>query len=133
MDRSSVFLRLARSRRLKHQGDFAKARSQGQRWVSGCLIANVRPRAEGGISRVGVVTSKKIGNAVQRSRARRLLRETFRLHQHELEGAVDVVLVARLSIGKKKFTEVERDFLRALRQARLLGTPGGTGRCPESG
>jgi ribonuclease P protein component len=132
MDRSTELLRLARSGRLKRQSDFAKARALGQRWVSGCLIANVRRRGEGGASRVGVVTSKKIGNAVQRSRARRLLRETFRLHQHQLEGPVDVVLVARLSIVKKKLTEVERDFLRALRQARVLGTPAGLGNCPES-
>ncbi len=123
MDPSPEVLGLARSRRLKRQSDFAKARALGRRCVSGCLIANVRDRADGQVSRIGVVTSKKIGNAVQRSRARRLLRETFRLHQHQLEGAVDVVLVARFSIARKKFSEVERDFLRALRQARVLQTP----------
>lgn len=68
---------------------------------------------------MGVVTSKKIGDAVARSRARRLLRESFRLHQHDLSGAVDLVLVARPSISGRKFAEVERDFLRVLRQARL--------------
>jgi ribonuclease P protein component len=132
MDRSSEVLRLARSRRIKRQSDFAKARALGRRWVSGCLIANVRRRTEGGISRIGVVTGKKIGNAVQRSRARRLLRETFRLHQHELDRPVDVVLVARHSIARKKLAEVERDFLRALSQARMLEKPGGAAPGMES-
>ena len=68
-------------------------------------------------ARLGVVTGKKVGNAVARSRARRLMRESFRLHQRELSGPVDLVLVARPSIAGKKLADVERDFLRVLRQA----------------
>ena len=118
-DLPAARLRFSRSSRMKLPGDFARARERGQRWVSGCLIANVLARPGGSASRLGVVTSKKIGDAVARSRARRLLRESFRLHQHDLTGAVDLVLVARPSIAGRKFAEVERDFLRVLRQARL--------------
>ncbi|MGA2176201.1 MAG: ribonuclease P protein component [Verrucomicrobiota bacterium] len=114
----SVRFELPRSRRIKESGDFARARAEGRRLVCGCLIANLRPRAPGASSRLGVVTSKKIGGAVLRSRARRLLRESFRLHQHEFGQPVDVVLVARPSITGKKLAEVERDFLRAMSQAR---------------
>ncbi len=106
-----------RSRRLKQQGEFARARARGQRLVCGCLIANVLPRPDHRAGRLGVVTGKTVGNAVARSRARRLMRESFRLHQHELAGPVDLVLVARPSIAGKKLAEVERDFLRVLRQA----------------
>lgn len=118
-DLPSAPLRLARSSRLKLPGDFARAKSRGQRVVSGCLIANVLARPAGLASRLGVVTSKKIGNAVVRSRARRLLRESFRLHQHDLARAVDLVLVARPSIAERGFADVERDFLRVLRETRL--------------
>jgi ribonuclease P protein component len=111
-------LSLPRSRRIKHSGDFARARAQGKRFVCGCLIANWRPLPPGAASRLGVVTSKKVGGAVARNRARRLLRESFRLHQHDLPQAADVVLVARPSIAGRAFAEVERDFLRVLSQAR---------------
>ena len=90
--------------------------------VCGCLIANVLARAPGQCSRLGVVTSRKIGGAVARSRARRLLRESFRLHQRDLAQAVDLVLVARPSIAGKKLAEVEQDLRRVLRQARLEPT-----------
>jgi ribonuclease P protein component len=118
----SVRFGLPRSRRVKQSADFARARAQGTRLVCGCLIANVRPLAPGSISRVGVVTSKKVGGAVARNRARRLLRESFRLHQHDLPHPADVVLVARPSIVGKNFAAVERDFLRALNQARAAQT-----------
>lgn len=104
---------------MKSPGDFARAKAQGQRCVCGCLIANVLARPAGSGSRLGVVTSKKIGDAVARTRARRLLRETFRLHQHDLNRPVDLVLVARPSIAGRPFAEVERDFLQMLRQVRL--------------
>jgi ribonuclease P protein component len=108
-----------RASRLKRRGEFARAKAEGRRLVSGCLIANVLPRPLGQTSRLGVVTSKKIGNAVARSRARRLLRECFRLHQRELARPVDLVLVARASIAGKKLADVEMDLMRVLRQARL--------------
>ena len=55
-----------------------------------------------------------------RNRARRLLRESFRLHQHELAQPVDLVLVARPSISGKGLADVEKDFLTTLRKAGLL-------------
>jgi ribonuclease P protein component len=115
----SVRLGFPRSSRLKQRGEFSRIRAEGVRLVCGCLIANVAPRAIGQASRLGVVTSRKIGGAVVRSRARRLLRESFRLHQMELARPVDLVLIARASIVGKGLADVERDFLRAVKQARL--------------
>jgi len=123
MPEQSGRLRLSSSRRIKHGRDFARARTQGQRVVVGCLIANWLPLPPGSISRVGVITSRKIGGAVDRARARRLLRETFRLHQYDFERPVDLVLIARNSISGKKLAAVEADFLEAMRRARLLKKP----------
>jgi len=113
-------LRLRRSSRLAQNRDFVRVRQSGQRLVWGCLIANWDRLPEGAPPKLGVVTSKKIGGAVERSRARRLLRESFRLHQHELAAPIELVLVARNSIAGKDFAGVERDFLAALRRASLL-------------
>src|SRR5262245_32719715 len=109
-----------RAQRIKQGRDFAQTRQQGERLALGCLIANWRSLPPDSGSRLGVVTAGKIGNSVTRSRARRLLREAFRLHQHELAHDVDLVLVARPSIAGKMFADVEKDFLTTLRKARLL-------------
>ena len=113
-------LRLGRSSRLAQNRDFARVRQQGERLALGCLIANWSKLPAGASPKLGVVTSKKIGDAPVRSRARRLLRESFRLHQHELAQPVELVLVARNSIAGKSFAAVEKDFLAALRRGSLL-------------
>src|ERR1700689_4382851 len=113
-------LRLNRASRLAQSRDFARVRQQGQRLALGCLIANWNTLPDGTLPKLGVVTSKKIGGAVQRSRARRLLRESFRQHQHEFAQPVELVLVARNSIAGKNFEDVEKDFLAALNRAKLL-------------
>ncbi|HLX95476.1 MAG TPA: ribonuclease P protein component [Verrucomicrobiae bacterium] len=113
-------LRLRRAARLQEPRDFARVRQQGQRLALGCLIANWHPLPDGTTPRLGVVTSRKIGGAVVRSRARRLLRESFRQHQNELAQPVELVLVARPSIAGRAFAEVEKDFLATLRRAGLL-------------
>jgi ribonuclease P protein component len=112
-------LRLGRSTRLAQNRDFARVRQAGERLAQGCLIANWARLPEGAATRLGVVTSKKIGGATVRSRARRLLRESFRLHRHDLAQPVELVLVARNSIAGKKFADVEKDFLAVLRRAGL--------------
>jgi ribonuclease P protein component len=113
-------LRFGRAARIKQGRDFARVRRVGERMVVGCLIANWQRLPADAASHLGVITGGKIGGAVVRNRARRLMRETFRLHQHDLAGPVDLVLVARPSIVGKGFAEVERDFLTTLRRARLL-------------
>ncbi|MBA4147812.1 MAG: ribonuclease P protein component [Verrucomicrobia bacterium] len=123
MPEESGRLRLTQSRRIKLGRDFARARAEGQRVVVGCLIANWVPLSSDSPSRVGLITSRKIGGAVARARARRLLRETFRLHQHDFERPIDLVLIARNSIVGKKLAGVEVDFLEAMRRARLLKKP----------
>jgi ribonuclease P protein component len=113
-------LRFGRAARIKQGRDFSRVRQLGERLSTGCLVANWQRLPGEGPSRLGVITSGKIGNAVVRNRARRLLRESFRLHQQSLPKSLDLVLVARASIVGKNFAAVERDFLAALRKAGLL-------------
>ena len=120
-------LRFDRAARIKQGRDFARVRRAGERLVIGCLIANWQRLPAGCASRLGVITAGRIGGAVVRNRARRLMRESFRLHQHDLAAPVDLILVARASIVGKKFAEVEKDFLTTLRKGRLLKPAGGAG------
>jgi ribonuclease P protein component len=109
-------LKFSSRRRISRSSDFARLKEEGRREICGSLILNWLPAKQ---LRLGVVTSRKVGSAVIRSRARRLLREVFRQHQHEVIEPVSIVLVARHSIADNSLETVRRDYLRALSKAKL--------------
>jgi ribonuclease P protein component len=119
-DEPPARLQFGRSMRLRTKRDFSQVRAEGHRLARGCLIGNWKVLPPGAPLRLGVITSKKLGSSVVRSRARRLMRENFRRHQHDFRTPVDLVLIARSSIVGKTFVDVERDFLSLLKQANLL-------------
>jgi ribonuclease P protein component len=87
-------LSFPKSRRLRTPAEF-KAVYDAKRSVSDArLVVYAKPN-DARPSRIGLSVSRKVGIAVQRVRLRRLLREAFRLHQHELPAGFDFVLVAR--------------------------------------
>ena len=71
------------------------------------------------VLRVGITTSKKIGNAVQRNRARRVIREAFRPLAPEVHTGYDLVFVARGRTPFVKSTEVQAHLGRQLKAAGL--------------
>lgn len=112
--------RFSRRMRLKQGRDFARLKRAGRRQACGCFIANWQILPAGSPTRLGVITAKSIGNAVVRARARRLLREVFRLHQHDLAQPMDLVLVAQRSIVGRDLAGVEEPFLALWRKTGLM-------------
>ena len=112
--------RLGRSRRLRGADAFREAFARGAR-VQGRFLVLWTRRGEGASLRLGVVAAKKtFRRAVDRSRAKRLLREAFRLNRWRLAGDVDVILVARSAILKVGRRAVEQDLLAAAAKAGIF-------------
>lgn len=67
--------------------------------------------AENASGRLAVVSSRKVGGAVERNRARRRLREMYRRNRDQLTGRHDVVLIARRDVLRASADAIRRDFL----------------------
>jgi ribonuclease P protein component len=93
-------MRLPRERRLRRPGDFSRLRSSGVRLECGSFFLNAGPSVSGsGPSRLGIVAAKaQLPRAVDRNRAKRLLREAFRACPGLFPEGWDIVLVVRKSL-----------------------------------
>ena len=70
--------------------------------------------------RVGYTVSTKLGKAVTRNRIRRRLREIYRLNSPKLIDSVDIVIVARAKCVDADYSSMEKAFLRACRELKLM-------------
>ena len=71
-------------------------------------------------SRIGVGASRSIGNAVQRNRAKRILRETFRPLLPSIATGWDMVILARKPMTNANFNEIGTALTGLLTRAKLL-------------
>ena len=115
--------RLGRNQRLTQASLFQQTYAQGRRAIGRFMVLWLR-EGEGASLRLGVVASRKVGGAVQRARAKRLMREVYRRHRHQLSGPFDVVLVARRGILDAKWDEIVSDLLVLAKRVGLADADG---------
>ncbi|EPX64072.1 MULTISPECIES: ribonuclease P protein component [Cystobacter] len=101
--------RFPKALRLLKRREFLEVQEKGQKVPVECLLGLVRPNGRPHC-RVGLTISSKVGNAVERARLRRLLRECFRKRHGQWPPGVDVVLVVRQSAKDAPFPVVSRAF-----------------------
>jgi ribonuclease P protein component len=100
--------------RLKQRADFLAA-AAGSRAPAGGFVLQARDRHEDGPVRVGFTCSKKVGNAVERNRVRRRLKEAVRRSaSHYMRCGHDYVLVGRRAALTVDFARLTGDLEQSL-------------------
>jgi ribonuclease P protein component len=108
--------------RLRRPEDFRNVWSKGRSWAHPLFILWALPNHLKS-TRVGITASRKVGNAVARNRARRLLREAVRHLYRRIGAGWDVVLVARSALLGAKMQQVEAALRLTLDRASLNDPP----------
>ena len=72
-------------------------------------------------SRTAFLASKKVGNSIQRNRAKRLMKESYRLNADRFLDGYDLIFIARNTINGKKQKDVEKSLLNAAKRGKVTG------------
>ena len=110
-----VALKFRPAERIRRRAEFQQVYSRGfrvhSRYCTVFLLAN-----NGGVGRLGIAATKKLGGSVERNRAKRLIREVFR--RNKIAPGFDVVVVPKRELLDASLSSIEADY-RALVARRL--------------
>lgn len=121
-------LGLAPAERVRRRPDFERAYATGIRIQARFMTLFVVTNG-GVVSRLGVAATRKLGDAAERNRVKRLAREVFR--RHKIESGLDIVIVPRREMLDAPFASLETDYTNALERG--LREPAGTIDRPNRG
>lgn len=105
--------------RLTRSIDFQRVRQSGKSYAHPLLVLVAYPNPEI-IVRCGVAAGRSLGNAVQRNRAKRLLRSVMQPYLPMLPAGWDLVLIARRPVLTASFPQIQAALRALLRRARLI-------------
>ncbi len=108
--------RVRKTQRVRRRGEFQTVFDQGVR-IHGRYLTVVMAPSSGARSRLGIIASKKLGIAVSRNRAKRLIREVFRHHPPGAGRPVDLLVIPRRELVDTAYEPIEADFRSACRRA----------------
>ena len=104
---------------LNRNSSFRRAYTRGKYFASPAVVTYiVKNRCRN--NRIGITTSKKVGNAVKRNRSRRVIKEAYRLIQNKIVKGYDIVFVARGKTSSVKMDAVQKDMINHLKKAGIF-------------
>lgn len=104
---------------LKKNREFSYLYRRGKSLVTPVVVIYYK-RNNSKVSRFGITTSKKIGNAVKRNRARRIIRAAFWKISPFLKENYDFIFVARGKTPYVKSTDIKKAMLRQFKENKLI-------------
>ena len=105
--------------KIKSNFDFRRIYSRGASFVSPYFVLYVANGRQGTV-KMGITVSKKIGNAVCRNRAKRLIRAAFREVFPEISKQCNIVIVARTRILSVKSTVISQELKKQFKKSGVI-------------
>jgi ribonuclease P protein component len=121
--------RFPKAARLTRATEFRRVKDHGRSWGGRFLVLGVLREAAPSQSgdcraRIGFITSRRVGGAVERNRVRRRLREIVRAQRPRLCADCWIVIIARHTAAAAASAELAEDWLRLAQRASILRPPG---------
>lgn len=105
---------LSPQERIKKKRDFLLIYRRGKRYRGKYLILIYLPN-DLKFSRMAVVTSKKIGNAVKRNKIKRWIRTLYRRNKKLLKNSLDLIIISKKEIQEASWLALKEEYLTAIK------------------
>ena len=104
------------SRKICKSFEFERIKNEGIKRRGEVFFLQVLQNNSKPYSRLGIIATKKLGNAVERNRAKRQIREVFRKNSSAILPSLDMIVLPRKKMKQLKFAELEKRFLEAIKK-----------------
>jgi len=104
---------------LRKKEDFTSLYKKGKS-VPGRFVVVFYRKNNLSYSRKAFLASKKVGNSVERNRARRLMKESYRQIEADMPWGWDFIFIARKTILDSKCADVKKSIEAALKKAKII-------------
>lgn len=104
---------------MDQNGQFRRLYRRGKSQVTATMVVYALPNGKKE-RRLGITAGKKVGGAVLRNRAKRRIRELFRINQGQLKNGYDFCIVARTRTASAPYEKLVRDFRYAMEQLEVF-------------
>ncbi len=106
---------------LKNNRDFVNVYTSGRSYANKYLVIYTL-KNNSDRNRLGISVSKKVGNSVVRHRLKRLIKESYRLHEKMFNSGLDIVVIARKGSDACDFAGIESALLHLMKLNGTLDT-----------
>lgn len=113
-------LRFPKAARLSQSSEFSRIRSEGTSFHGKLVVLTVLRVAIDEAPRIGLITSRRVGRAVERNRVRRRLREIIRAVLPQMRRGLWFVIVARAAATRAKFSALQADVMSLAERGAIL-------------
>jgi ribonuclease P protein component len=120
----STRLRFPKSTRLTRAGEFSRLKREGVSFHGKLFVLSVLKSAPDSATRVGFITSRRVGGAVERNRVRRRLREIVRASLGEMRAGAWLVLIARQAAARASHQALREEWQILARRSALFSSCG---------
>ena len=114
--------RFPKSARLAGAAEFDRVKRGGTSWHGRFMVLSVLKDSPSAETRVGIITSRRVGGAVERNRVRRRFREMVRLARPGFQSSLWLVLIARKGAAEAPYQALQCEWLQLARKASILIT-----------